>query len=132
MTWVPWVTRSRPLVRGRGEFRVRVLGLTVLPRASAGSGRCRPNDSQSRDLTLPATDAVTRPRFRCSAGKCDTAVCASDSKPHWKSSISNTNGTEHKAANLVVPAQDPIRYRKHLAASVAARGRQQHRGPHKR
>ena len=38
--------------------------LTVLPRASAGLGRCLSNDSQSRDLTLPTKDAVTPPRFR--------------------------------------------------------------------
>src|SRR5438874_8072659 len=30
--------------------------LTVLARASAGLGGCLPNDSHSRDLTLPATD----------------------------------------------------------------------------
>jgi hypothetical protein len=37
--------------------------------------------------------------------------------------------TEHEAADLVVPAQDPIGYGEHLAASVATRGSEQHRGP---
>src|SRR5258708_39189607 len=37
--------------------------------------------------------------------------------------------TEHEAADLVVPAQDPIGYGEHLAASIATRGRQQHRSP---
>ena len=37
--------------------------------------------------------------------------------------------TEHEATDLIVPAQDPIRYGEHLAASVATYGPQQHRGP---
>src|SRR2546428_14007969 len=47
MTWVPGVPRPRALVRGRGEFRVRVLGLTVLPCASAGLCQ-KPSEDSNR------------------------------------------------------------------------------------
>src|SRR5258708_31148955 len=35
--------------------------------------------------------------------------------------------TEHEAADLVVPAQDPIGYGEHLPAALTTPGRQQHR-----
>src|SRR5260370_19728314 len=44
---------------------------------------------QSRDLTLPATDAVTQPGF-VALQEIVIRRSAGDSKPHWKSSISNT------------------------------------------
>src|SRR5258708_16344597 len=49
--------------------------------------------------------------------------------PRIQPALVAVDRTEHETADLVVPAQYPIGYGEHLAASIAARGRQQHRSP---
>jgi hypothetical protein len=81
---LPW----RWFSRGNGELEKRVLPHGPVP-CVRRLGRCLPNDSRSRDLRLPATDAFTPPLF---VGLQEIVIrrCAADSKPHRKSSILNT------------------------------------------
>ena len=63
------------LVGKRHQFALRgPRCLTVLPCAAAGLGRCLLNNSSRVISHCLATDAVTPPRFHCSARNCDTAV----------------------------------------------------------
>ena len=59
----------------------------------------------------------------------DPATSVTIRVPGLRAALVVVDRTEDEAADLVVPAQDPVGYGEHFAASVATRGRQQHRGP---